>query len=93
MSAFTSSYFPLFLAASLIGSLASTAVFQSPLVISMEISKSKDISHIAMLQCISWTLSLSVMPLIMWIVRDWFVFMLITTLPGALFLFSGRYVA
>lgn len=75
-----------------IGSTTSTAVFMSPLTIAMEISKNENRALIAMFQCVSWTMALCFLPALMWIVGDWKPFMLITTLPCAIFLFSNRLV-
>ncbi|KAF2880324.1 hypothetical protein ILUMI_25837 [Ignelater luminosus] len=91
-SVFTAHIFPLFLVAALIGSLSSTAVYSSPLIIAMEICKDTDRAHIAMLQCLGWTIGLATMPLIMWGVGHWTYFMVLTTLPCALFLFLYGYL-
>ncbi|KAF2886262.1 hypothetical protein ILUMI_19911, partial [Ignelater luminosus] len=91
-SIFTAHIFPLFVAAAVIGSLTATAVYSSPLIIAMEMSKDADRSHIAMLQCLSWTIGLAAMPFIMWAIGDWVYFMILTTLPCTLFLFLYGYM-
>lgn len=88
----TSNSLPWFLVFMFIGSMPSTAVYISPLIIAMEISRNEDRTFIAMMQCISWTIALCFMPLLMWLLGDWIPFMLITTLPCAVFLFSNRFV-
>lgn len=53
----TSGVYWLFAAASVFGMLTALTMFQSPLVIAMEICKGEDRAHIAMLQCWGWTVS------------------------------------
>ncbi|XP_026477381.1 carcinine transporter-like [Ctenocephalides felis] len=92
LSALTSSWYSFFLLAAALGNLSITPIFQCPLVISMEISHGDDRAHIAVIQCIAWTIGMCVMPLIMWAVGDWSTFMLITTLPCGLVLFGYKYI-
>lgn len=51
----TSSVYWLFAIASVFGMLTALTMFQSPLVIAMEICKGEDRAHIAMVQCWGWT--------------------------------------
>ncbi|XP_017787307.1 PREDICTED: organic cation transporter 1-like [Nicrophorus vespilloides] len=92
LSIITAYSVPLFFLTTFIGSLPSTSVFQGPLVIAMEISKNEDRAHIAMMQCLGWTVGLCMLPLLMWVLRDWYYFMLVTTLPCFLYMFSGSFL-
>lgn len=92
MSSITSSIYVLYAAASFISMMTSMLIFLSPLIIAMEISKEEDRSKIAMFQCIGWTLGLSIMPLIFWVVRDWVWFLMLTTLPIGLFALWSKYM-
>lgn len=89
-TAFTSHDYRLFFASMWFGSLASTAVFQAPLIVAMEISEEQSRAHIAMMQCLGWTIALCILPMTFWVVRDWSTFMLVTTLPCLVFLFPGK---
>ncbi|RZC39744.1 organic cation transporter 1 [Asbolus verrucosus] len=84
--------YSLFIAFSIIGSLPSLAIFQAPLVISVEISSIEDRTFIPLLQCIGWTAGLCIAPMIFWALGEWISFTLITTLPLILFLFISRYM-
>ncbi|XP_065157525.1 organic cation transporter 1-like [Atheta coriaria] len=88
MSAFTSPWVSVFIIFSMIGSLPSTSVFQGPLIIAMEISRTEDRALISMMQCFGWNAGMVMMPLLMWWLRDWVPFMLVTSLPCAIFLLS-----
>ncbi|XP_026479557.1 carcinine transporter-like [Ctenocephalides felis] len=92
ITAFTSSWFIVFITAAFLGSLTSTSVFQSPLIIAMEISRSEDRAHIAMMQSIGWTSGMILMPLLMWATRDWFIFALVSTIPCTIFLIHNKYM-
>jgi len=92
MTTLTASIYVLYAAASLISMLTSMLIFLSPLIIAMEVSKEEDRGKIAMFQCIGWTMGLSIMPLVFWLVRDWVWFMLLTTLPIALFAMWNKYM-
>lgn len=92
LSAFSAHNYPLFVFATLLGSLASTAVFQAPLIIAMEISEENRRAHIAMLQCVAWTFGMCAMPFILWAWGHWFNFMLSTTFPCIIFLFTSRWM-
>lgn len=72
--------------------LTSMSIFLSPLIIAMETSKEEDRAHIAMMQCIGWTLGMCIMPLVFWVVRDWVWFLMITTLPIILFAMYPKYM-
>ncbi|XP_026479554.1 solute carrier family 22 member 4-like [Ctenocephalides felis] len=76
----------------LIGALTQMPLFQTVMVIGMEISKSEDNSHIAMLQNVGWTVGICLMPLVMWWLRNWFYFVIATSLPFAMFLISNKYM-
>lgn len=88
---FTSHNLPLFLFFMFIGNSTTTQLLVSPLIIAMEISKNEERTSIALMQRVAWTIGLCSMAFLMWIIGDWVPFMLITTLPMALFLFSNRY--
>lgn len=75
-----------------LGNLSSLAVFQCVLTIAIEISKDKDRNFISMLQCISWTVGLCLLPFIFWIFKHWYPFMLITTLPLIVFLIPTKFM-
>lgn len=87
----TSTYF-LFAIASLCSMLTSMSIFLSPLIIAMETSKEDDRAHIAMMQCIGWTIGMCIMPLVFWAVGDWVWFLMITTLPVGLFAMYPKYM-
>lgn len=85
LGAFTANYIYIFFFANFLATMASTAVFQSPLIIAMEIAEEDSHAHIAMLQSIGWSLGMSFLPLICWWLGHYFQFMLVTTLPCLLF--------
>lgn len=92
MSTFTASIYFLYATASLMSTLTSMLIFLSPLIIAMETSREGDRGKIAMFQCIGWTMGLSIMPLVFWLVRDWVIFLMLTTLPIGLFAFYNKYM-
>jgi hypothetical protein len=48
----------------------------------MEISSARQRAHIALLQCMGWTVGMALAPLVAWAVGGhWKVFMVLTTLP------------
>lgn len=51
-----------------------------------------DRAHVAVIQSLSWTLGLCILPYIYWLVRDWFPFFILTTIPLAAFLFIPTWV-
>ncbi|GLV42087.1 uncharacterized protein CBL_04954 [Carabus blaptoides fortunei] len=92
LSAFTVHNTALFMFSILLGSLTSTAVFQAPVIIAMEICEESKRAHIAMMQCLGWTAAMCIMPFILWAYGHWFPFILTTTIPCILFLFSSRWM-
>lgn len=92
-SAFTSENYTMFLVASFFGSATSSSVFNGPLVVAMEISKSEHKARIAMFQNMGWSFGSCLMPLVMWYVGHWVPFILLTTLPCVLFLLPYRSVS
>nr|CAD7406604.1 unnamed protein product [Timema cristinae] len=91
ISALTSGMYYVFLAVTVISSIPVTAVFQAPLILGIEISASDERSLIALLQCIGWTAGLCTMPLVFWALSgDWSMFLIVTTIPSALFLFTCK---
>lgn len=80
-------FYLLFVAFVIIGNLSSLPLFQSPLVISVEISSVEDRTLIPLLQCIGWTVGLCISPMIFWAMGDWVPFTIVTTLPVLPFLF------
>ncbi|XP_067015458.2 organic cation/carnitine transporter 2 isoform X2 [Anabrus simplex] len=91
ISVFTANIYWLFLVASFLGSMSTSASFQSPLAIGMEVSAPDRRGYLTMLQCLGFTLGISIMPLIGWATGDWIIFMLVTTLPGGVFLFVRKH--
>lgn len=89
---FSASTYVLFAAASIISMLTSMSIFLSPLIIAMETSKEEDRGKIAMLQCVGWTIGLSIMPMVFWVVRDWTWFLLITSAPIVMFAMWPKYM-
>ncbi|CRK88958.1 CLUMA_CG002518, isoform A [Clunio marinus] len=92
MTTLTPSIYFLFAIASACSMLTSMSIFLSPLIIAMETSKEEDRAHIAMMQCIGWTLGMCIMPLTFWAVGDWVWFLMITTLPIGLFALYPKYM-
>nr|CAD7200915.1 unnamed protein product [Timema douglasi] len=92
ISALTSGMYYVFLAVTVLSSIPVTAVFQAPLILGIEISASEERSLIALLQCIGWTAGLCTMPLVFWALSgDWSLFIIVTTIPSALFLFTCKW--
>lgn len=87
----TSSNYPLFLVVTIIGSVSQSAAFQSPMVLGMEMSAADNRAHIAMLQCLGWTMGICLMPMVAWLTRDWVTFLIITSAPCAAFCFTYKY--
>lgn len=88
---FTASIYPLFLTATVLGSVSQSAAFQSPLVLGMEMSAPEKRAHIAMLQCLGWTLGVCLMPLVAWATGDWVAFIIITSAPCAVFFLAYKW--
>uniref|UniRef100_A0A6E8VI62 Major facilitator superfamily (MFS) profile domain-containing protein n=1 Tax=Anopheles coluzzii TaxID=1518534 RepID=A0A6E8VI62_ANOCL len=92
VSMFTAAYYVVFCIAAVVGSLTAHSIFQAPLIIAMEISKSERRGHISMMQCIGWTTGLCILPMVFWATKDWFWALLIVTMPIVLFMFIPRTV-
>ncbi|CAO1419238.1 unnamed protein product [Diamesa serratosioi] len=92
MTVFTTSTYWLFAIAAVLSMLTSMSIFLSPLIIAMETSKEDDRAHIAMMQCLGWTLGMCVMPMVFWYVKDWVWFLMLTTLPCGLFAMFPKYM-
>lgn len=90
LSAFTSHIYSLFIATIVIGSTATTSVFQSPLVICMEVSADNKRAHIAFLQCLGWVIGMCALPMIAWILKDWALLMVFTTIPCIIYFFMFK---
>lgn len=45
-----------------------------------------------MIQSLGWTVGMCLMPVILWVTRDWIMFLLITSLPQVLFIFFHKYM-
>lgn len=56
------------------------------------IFRRQDRSIIAIYQSIGWSIGTSLMPLLFWWLRDWVVFMWLTTIPTAIVLIFFKYV-
>ncbi|KFB35810.1 AGAP004107-PA-like protein [Anopheles sinensis] len=89
---YTAAYYTVFAVASVLGSMSAHAIFQSPLIIAMEISKSERRGHISMVQCIGWTSGLCILPMVFWATKDWFWALMIATLPILIFLLIPSYL-
>jgi len=92
MTVLTTSVYFLFAIASVMSMLTSMSIFLSPLIIAMETSREDDRAHIAMMQCIGWTMGMCIMPLVFWVVGDWVWFLMITTLPCGIFALFPKYM-
>ncbi|GLH06711.1 Uncharacterized protein GBIM_12174 [Gryllus bimaculatus] len=86
----TAGIYPLFLIMAVVGSVPSSAAFQSPFTVGMEVSAGDKRGHIAMLQCLGWTLGICAVPLLAWAFTHWVTLMLITTLPCVPFIFLHK---
>lgn len=91
-SIFSTSSFTMFLIASSLVSFTVNSLFQSPLIVGMEISGEDDRTYIAMYQSFGWSIGTTLMPLLFWWLQDWIPFMWLTTLPTALVLVFYKYV-
>ncbi|XP_055526198.1 beta-alanine transporter isoform X2 [Wyeomyia smithii] len=92
ISMFTASIYIVFCIAAVLGSLTANSIFQAPLIIAMEISKSERRGYISMMQCIGWTTGLCILPMVFWATRDWFWALMFTTLPIFFFIFIPQYL-
>ncbi|XP_035782320.1 beta-alanine transporter-like [Anopheles albimanus] len=91
VSMFTAAYYVVFCIAAVAGSLTAHSIFQSPLIIAMEISKSERRGRISMMQCFGWTTGMCILPMVFWATKDWFWALMITTLPIIVFTCITRY--
>ncbi|XP_055851200.1 beta-alanine transporter-like isoform X2 [Episyrphus balteatus] len=91
LCAITTSSFSLFLITSSLAALTVNSLFQSPVVIAMEISGEDERSSIALYQSFGWFLGTTAMPFVFWWLRDWIPFLLITTLPTLLVFLFYKY--
>uniref|UniRef100_A0A182W0H4 Major facilitator superfamily (MFS) profile domain-containing protein n=1 Tax=Anopheles minimus TaxID=112268 RepID=A0A182W0H4_9DIPT len=91
VSMFTAAYYVVFCIAVVVGSLTANSIFQVPLIIAMEISKSERRGKISMVQCIGWTTGLCILPMVFWATKDWFWALLITVTPIVMFVFVPSY--
>ncbi|CAD6994986.1 unnamed protein product [Ceratitis capitata] len=91
-SIITTNYYWVFLFCTGLTGLAANSLFQAPQIVGMEISREQDRSIIAIYQSIGWSIGTSLMPLLFWWLRDWFVFMWLTTVPTAIILIFFKYV-
>jgi hypothetical protein len=63
-------------------------------VAGMEVSAARQRAHIALLQCVGWTVGMALTPLVAWAVGGhWKVFVALTTLPCAVVFFAFRSVS
>ncbi|XP_058467365.1 beta-alanine transporter isoform X2 [Malaya genurostris] len=92
ISMFTASIYIVFCIAAVLGSLTANSIFQAPLIIAMEMSKSERRGYISMMQCIGWTTGLCILPMVFWATRDWFWALMITTVPIFLFILIPQYL-
>lgn len=88
---FSARHYWLFAALAFIGSFSTNTSFQSPLIIAMEISKDANRAALSLWQLVGWTAGVCLAPLILWWMRDWTWFMLVTSLPCLLFYCFPRY--
>uniref|UniRef100_A0A6M2DYH2 Putative synaptic vesicle transporter svop n=1 Tax=Xenopsylla cheopis TaxID=163159 RepID=A0A6M2DYH2_XENCH len=92
MQLFLTSWYYLYMLGNLISALTPMAMYQTVLIIGMEISSIDDNPHIAMLQGIGWTLGISILPLLYWWLQNWFYFVLISSLPITFFMINNKYM-
>ncbi|XP_071441410.1 carcinine transporter-like [Hetaerina americana] len=81
-----SGIYPLFAICIFLSNSSLLPVFQSPLAIGTEFCCKENRSRINMLQCVGWTLGISLTPLLAWAVGDWVILTVATTLPSIIFL-------
>ncbi|XP_063703892.1 organic cation transporter 1-like [Culicoides brevitarsis] len=89
---FTTEEYWIFSIFSVFNMLMTFVLYQSLMIIAMEICKMEKRTHITMLQCNGWTFGMILLPLIFWAVRDWFPFLLLTTFPLMIGLFFPKYL-
>ncbi|XP_022905602.2 organic cation/carnitine transporter 2 [Onthophagus taurus] len=88
----TSSSTTLFMITCFLSGSATFGVFQSSLVIALEICHRKVHAYMAMCQCVGWAIGFCIMPFIMWYLKEWKSFILMTTIPSGIFFFSHRFM-
>ncbi|KAJ4432374.1 hypothetical protein ANN_20993 [Periplaneta americana] len=85
VAVFSAGIYTLFLAANVVSSLPAGVIFQSPLIIGMEISSVQKRAHIALLQCVGWTAGICLTPMVAWATGGrWKVFTILSSVPCAL---------
>ncbi|KAL0271477.1 UNVERIFIED_CONTAM: hypothetical protein PYX00_008558 [Menopon gallinae] len=89
-STFVSQWYYAFLVLIGLGSTASISTFQSPLVISMEVSDARKRSYVAFLQCVGWVIGLCVLAMMAWVLKDWQLIMVVSTLPCLAYFFMYK---
>ncbi|PSN43705.1 hypothetical protein C0J52_18633 [Blattella germanica] len=91
ITAFSSSFYYVFLAACFLGNTASSAVFLSPLLIGVEMTTAKLRTHITMLQFIGWGSGFSAVPAIAWLSGgNWKTLLLASSLPSVTMFFAYK---
>uniref|UniRef100_A0A2M4BIK2 Putative synaptic vesicle transporter svop n=1 Tax=Anopheles marajoara TaxID=58244 RepID=A0A2M4BIK2_9DIPT len=90
-AAWSASQYWLFALLAFIGSFSTNTSFQSPLIILMEISKDENRASLSLWQLVGWTTGICIAPLILWWIRDWFWFMILTSAPCILFYCFPQY--
>ncbi|XP_058060535.1 solute carrier family 22 member 7-like [Anopheles bellator] len=90
-AAWSASHYWLFALLAFIGSFSTNTSFQSPLIILMEISKDANRASLSLWQLIGWTGGICIAPLVLWAMRDWFWFMIVTSAPCVLFYCFPQY--
>ncbi|XP_055585416.1 solute carrier family 22 member 7-like [Uranotaenia lowii] len=91
LAVITDEIYWLFALLAFIGSFGTNTSFQSPLIVVMEISRDEDRAALSLWQLVGWTLGVSLPPLAFWWLRDWVWFMLLTSIPCALFILIPGY--
>lgn len=56
----------------------------------MEVSADSKRAHIAFLQCLGWVIGMCALPMIAWILKDWSLLMVFTTIPCAIYFFMFK---
>lgn len=87
---FTLNFFTIFLLANFFGNLSSLSLYQAPLIITMEISADEDRATASLVQSVSWTVGICILPLIYWYVKRWQVVTWIAIVPLFLFLIPNK---
>uniref|UniRef100_A0A182N5L2 Major facilitator superfamily (MFS) profile domain-containing protein n=1 Tax=Anopheles dirus TaxID=7168 RepID=A0A182N5L2_9DIPT len=90
-SVLSARHYWLFAVLAFIGSFSTNTSFQSPLIIAMEISKDANRAALSLWQLAGWTAGVCLAPLVLWWMRDWAWFMIVTSLPCLVFYCFPRY--